>query len=162
MFHLFDGWDDAVIAAVPPTSATSVPAPSDLLGDPGDPYPLAAGSADTTASAAAAKPVATIAQLANYLVSGFWAYNNALSHHWGSNTITYNLNGLNTAEQALARSALAAWHDVANVNFVETTGSANITFVHTGTMTAVTNASWTGAGIMTSATVDISSDWITN
>ncbi|VIO76637.1 Serralysin [Bradyrhizobium ivorense] len=161
--HLFDGWDDSVLAGAPSTPAMGAAADSNPLQDGGDPYPLAAGSTSTVMnSGTSVKPVATISQLANYLVSGFWAYNNALPHHWGSNTITYNLNGLNSAEQALARAALAAWHDVANVNFVETTGSANITFVHTGTMTAVTNASWTGAGIMTSATVDISSDWITS
>ncbi|MCC8937322.1 M10 family metallopeptidase C-terminal domain-containing protein [Bradyrhizobium sp. Arg68] len=161
--HLFDGWDDSVLAGAPSTPAMRAAADSNPLQDGGDPYPLAAGSTSTLVnSGTSVKPVATTSQLANYLVSGFWAYNNALPHHWGSSTITYNLNGLNSAEQALARAALAAWHDVANVNFVETTGSANITFVHTGTMTAVTNASWTGAGIMTSATVDISSDWITS
>ena len=52
------------------------------------------------------------ARLADYLVTGFWQYNNALPHHWASNTITYNLGNLNTAEQALALSALSAWHDV--------------------------------------------------
>ncbi|MBR0875083.1 M10 family metallopeptidase C-terminal domain-containing protein [Bradyrhizobium tropiciagri] len=162
MFQGFDGWDDVGFAAPPSGPATRVADDSNSLGDPGDQFPLAAGAAATGTSAAGVKPVATIPQLANYLTNGFWAYNNALSHHWGSNTISYNVNGLNASEKALARSALAAWHDVANVNFVETTGSANITFVHTGTMTAVTNASWTGAGLMTSATVDISSDWITN
>ncbi|MBR0694869.1 M10 family metallopeptidase C-terminal domain-containing protein [Bradyrhizobium lablabi] len=45
---------------------------------------------------------------------------------------------------------------------MQTTGSANITFVDTGTMSAATNASWNGSGLMTSAKVDISSDWITN
>src|SRR6185312_1436941 len=51
---------------------------------------------------------------------------------------------------------------VANVTFVQTSGSANITFVDSGSMTAVTYANWTTSGIMTPATVDISSDWITN
>ncbi len=135
-----------------------------LLGDDGDPYPLAGTTSATTASASAsaASLVATIPQLADYLVNGFWAYNNTIAHHWASNTITYNINGLNASEQFLALSALQAWHDVANVTFVQTSGSANITFVDTGTMTAVTNASWTGGGSMVSANVDISSDWITN
>ena len=95
-------------------------------------------------------------------MNGFWSYNNALSHQWSSNTITYNITGLNSAEQSLARSALAAWHDVANVNFVETSGTANITFTHNGSMQAVTNASWFGSGAMASATVNISTDWVTN
>src|SRR5689334_3788638 len=78
--------------------------------DEGEPYPLAAGSG--SAITGAAKPVASVATLADYLVNGFWAYNSALSHHWTSNTITYNINGLNSAEQFLALSALSAWHDV--------------------------------------------------
>ena len=62
----------------------------------------------------AGKPVASIATLADYLVNGFWQYNSTLAHHWASNTITYNITGLNAAEQFLAQSALQAWHEVAN------------------------------------------------
>jgi Ca2+-binding RTX toxin-like protein len=112
--------------------------------------------------AGAVKPVATIAQLADYLVNGFWAFNHASAHHWASSTISYNIDGLNAAEQFLAQSAMNAWHEVANVSFVRTSGSANITFNHNGTMVAVTNAGWNGLGQITSATVDISADWITN
>ena len=130
-------------------------------GGPEDSFPLAAGEAGGSITVSAAKPVATIAQLADYLVNGFWAYNSALSHHFASNTITYNISGLNAAEQFLAQSALAAWHDVANINFVQTSGSANITFTHNGTMTAYANASWTGSGATISATVNISTDWVT-
>jgi serralysin len=130
-------------------------------GGPEDSFPLAAGGAGGSISVSAAKPVATIAQLADYLVNGFWAYNSALSHHFASNTITYNISGLNAAEQFLAQSALAAWHDVANINFVQTSGSANITFTHNGTMTAYASASWTGSGATISATVNISTDWVT-
>src|SRR5262249_1427707 len=108
------------------------------------------------------KPVATIAQLADYLVNGFWQYNSAIAHRWASNTITYNIDALNAAEQFLAQSALQAWHDVANINFVQTAGTANITFAHNSTMQAVTNAGWYGSGALAYANVTISSDWITN
>src|SRR5882757_11591 len=141
------------------TGATAGPV---VLEDSGDPYPLVEETLGAATSAATAKPVATTAQLASYLVNGFWAYNGAIAHHWGSNTITFNIGGLNAAEQALALSALEAWHEVANVSFIQTSGSANITFVDTGSMMAATNVNWNIAGIMISATVDISSDWITN
>ena len=59
-----------------------------------------------------------------------------IAHHWASNTITYNITGLNAAEQFLAQSALQAWHEVANITFVQTSGAANITFNHNGTMQA--------------------------
>ena len=74
-----------------------------LFGDDGDPYPLAldAGSVFTL-EVSAAKPVASIATLADYLVNGFWQYNNTVAHHWASHTITYNITGLNSAEQFLA------------------------------------------------------------
>lgn len=53
----------------------------------------------------AGKPVASIATLADYLVNGFWQYNSAPAHHFASNTISYNITGLNSAEQFLAQTA---------------------------------------------------------
>src|ERR1700754_4010777 len=76
--------------------ATPPPVAGDtLVVDDGEPYALAvdAGSSGST-GAGSAKPVATTAQLADYLVNGFWQYNNAIAHHWVSNTITYNINSL--------------------------------------------------------------------
>src|SRR5882724_5980706 len=143
-----------------PAVPARVGADDTLFHDEGEPFPLALGSVDTLVTYAA-KPVASIATLADYLVNGFWQYNNSIAHHWASNTITYNFNGLNSAEQFLALSALQAWKEVANINFVQTAGAANITFSDTGTMQAVTNASWFSSGAMASATVNISQDWIT-
>src|SRR5438105_3312782 len=102
-------------------------------GDGEGSFPLAPltivnASGSTTAVNGAAKPVATIPQLADYLINGFWQYNDTIAHHWASSTITYNINGLTTSEQFLAQSALNAWHEVANINFVQTSGAANITF----------------------------------
>ena len=105
--------------------------------------------------------MATIPQLADYLVNGFWQFDGEIAHHWGSTTITYNINGLNTAEKFLAQSALNAWHEVTNLNFVLTAGAANITFNHNGSMTAFETDNYNGSGIMSSATIDISADWIT-
>ena len=109
----------------------------------------------------AGQPVGTITQLADYLVNGYWQAGGNVPHHWFSNTITYNLGNLTASEQALATAALNLWHEVANLTFVLTTGSANINFNHNGTMTASTGGSWFSNGQMVSATVDISSDWIT-
>jgi serralysin len=128
--------------------------------DDGDSFPLAA-EVVTSVVTSAAKPVASIAGLADYLVNGFWQYNNTSAHHWASHTITYNITGLNSAEQFLAQTALQAWSEVANITFVQTSGSANITFTHDGTMQAYSGGNWPG-GSFTSAYVNISSDWITN
>jgi serralysin len=70
-----------------------------LIFDEGEPDVTAAdaaGSVDTLVTSAA-KPVASIATLADYLVNGFWQCNNTIAHHWASSTITYNITGLNSA-----------------------------------------------------------------
>jgi hypothetical protein len=106
--------------------------------------------------------LATIPQLANYLISGFWQYEGVIAHHWPSNTISYNLGNLSASEKTLALSALNSWHDVANISFVATIGAANISFSHNGTMTAEANGVMNSNGEMTSASVNISADWITS
>jgi hypothetical protein len=121
---------------------------------------VAASSAAGSNSGAALVP-ATIPALANFLVNGFWQDNGTIAHHWASTTITYNINGLTTAEAQLAQSALEAWHEVTNITFVQTTGAANITYNHAGSLTAFETDSYNNSGIMSSATVDISADWIT-
>src|SRR5664280_2890612 len=119
---------------------TRMPSPISLatvavgIGD--DSYQQASFASGISSSSSAAKPIATIPQLADYLVNGFWQFNGEIAHHWGTSTITYNISGLNTAEKFLAQSALEAWHEVTNLNFVLTAGTANITFNHNGTMTA--------------------------
>jgi serralysin len=131
------------------------------FGDGGDPYQLALNAASVSSGEVyAGKPVASIATLADYLVTGFWQYNNTVAHHFASNTITFNISGLNSAEQFLALSALQAWSEVANISFVQTSGSANITFNHNGTMQAYTSGNWSG-GLISSQTIDISTDWVT-
>src|SRR5262245_45569079 len=132
-----------------------------LFHDGGDTFPTAAGGGSASTSSGSSSPVASIPTLAAWLTNGFWTNQGALPHHWASNTITYNLGNLNAQEQALALSALTAWSEAANINFVQVASGANINFNHNGTMQAVTNASWNGSGQMTSATIDISTDWIT-
>ncbi|UPK02139.1 M10 family metallopeptidase C-terminal domain-containing protein [Bradyrhizobium sp. 170] len=144
-------------AALPPESMHDP-----KFWDEGDPYQLADAAAASVESldVYAGKPVASIATLADYLVNGFWQYNNSVAHRWASNTITYNITGLNSAEQFLALSAMQAWSEVANIAFVQTSGSANITFTHNGTMQAYASAYWPG-GSFAYATVNISTDWVT-
>jgi hypothetical protein len=109
----------------------------------------------------AGQPVGTVAQLSDYLVNGYWAWSGTVAHHWTSNTITYNLGNLDPSERDLALTALAAWSEVANIAFVQAE-AANINFNHNGNMTAFTSGNWIGSGQMISATVDISSNWITS
>ncbi len=118
-----------------------------MFPDDGDSFPLAdAVGSVINLVVSAPKPVASIATLADYLVNGFWQYNSTPAHHWASNTISYNITGLNSAEQFLAQTAMQAWSEVANISFVQTSGAANITFTHNGTMQAYTSGVWSGSG----------------
>jgi serralysin len=105
-----------------------------------------------------AASVGSLSQLADYLVNGFWTSDGEIAHHWGNSTITFSFGNLTSSEQSLALAAMNAWHDVANVNFAKS-ANADITFNHDGSDTAVTSANWSGSGNMSSAIVDISSDW---
>jgi serralysin len=132
-----------------------------VFRDGGDLFPLAAAGSGFDLVLSAPKPVASIATLADYLVNGFWQYNSTIAHHFASSTITYNITGLNAAEQFLAQTAMQGWSEVANINFVQTSGAANITFTHNGTMQAYTTGNWSGTGAIISQTVNISTDWVT-
>ena len=102
------------------------------------PLPLPEGQAATGQAATGQATLGTVAQLAGYLVNGFWQSQGELAHHWASNALTYNLGNLTVSEQNLALSALNAWHQVANVTFSSVSSGAEITFNHNGTMTAST------------------------
>ncbi|MBR1244217.1 M10 family metallopeptidase C-terminal domain-containing protein [Bradyrhizobium sp. AUGA SZCCT0274] len=163
----FDDFVDTSSSGPPGVAPEPATLPGQVVTDAedkGDLFPqadfVAASSGQT--SAGSAKPVASISQLADYLINGFWQYNSGIAHHWGSSTITYNINGLTAAEQFLAQSAMQAWHEVANISFVQTFGAANITFTHNGTMTAYETDSYSYSGITIAATINISADWITN
>jgi hypothetical protein len=122
------------------------------------PYTLGLNYSGTVSSSASQ---GTYAQLADYLVNGYWAKDGITAHGWTpGSTVTFNVTGLSTLEQSYARTALNLWHDVANINFSEVTSGGQITFDNSGSMQAVTNVSWGGGGILTSANVHISTDWV--
>jgi subtilase family serine protease len=145
-------------SSMPPLLGT----PDAAFRDAGETFPLAdAGGSTSALVISASKPVASIATLADYLVNGFWQYNNTPAHKFPANTISYNITGLNSSEQFLTLAAMQAWSEVANISFVQTSGAANITFAHNGTMQAYTSGTWSGSGAITSQTVNISTDWVT-
>ena len=100
--------------------------------------------------------------MADYLENGFWADTSSSAHHWASNTISVNITDLTAAEQTLAIDALQVWSEVANLTFTFTSSAANITYNNDGTGQAYDSSGWDGSGNMTSATIDISSDWWPN
>jgi hypothetical protein len=105
-------------------------------------------------------PAATLDQIADQLVNGFWGGD---AHHFNvsqGGTITVNLNTLNTAEKTLARAALAEWSDIIGVTFQEVASNEQITFDNSGTkLLAATDSDWI-SGIITHSHVHISSSWV--
>jgi serralysin len=146
-----------VVEGRPAAAATPSPVLSSVEHHAGHTHADPTGAGGTTS---AGQQVGTIAQLADYLVNGYWTQFGDIPHHWASSTITYNLGNLDPSEQSLASAALNLWSQVANIAFAQA-ASANINFNHNGNMRAVTNSSWNSSGQMTSATIDISSNWIT-
>ncbi len=81
----------------------------------------------TTGSLSAPTENGSLDQLADFLVEGYWGSQRSFNTS-ASNTIDVNLTGLAADGQVLARAALESWEMVANIEFRETSGSADITF----------------------------------
>jgi hypothetical protein len=164
LFRPSEGSENVVAGPIPYELPSAARSEAEGVQQIDDSYPEASRtmlSSSSSSGATTAKPFASIAQLADYLIAGFWQYEGTIAHHWATTTITYNINGLTNTEKLLAQSALNAWHEVANITFVQSSSSANITFNHNGTMRAYETDNYNSIGIMSAATIDISADWIT-
>lgn len=116
----------------------------------------------TVGTPPAPPPVGTISEMADYLTSGYWQDNGGSAHAFdtsSSNEITVDITSLSADGQQLARWAFEAWEMIANIDFVEISGVADIEFIDTDNGAY---ASYTASGGTTlSSTVNISqSGWI--
>lgn len=98
---------------------------------------------------------ATFQQLADYLVSGYWTAHSFDTS--SSNRITVNIADLSADGQQLARWAMQAWEAVADLDFVETSGDAQITFsdMYAG---AYSGSTYRG-GVISSSYVNVAASW---
>ena len=105
--------------------------------------------------------VGSVEDMAAYLTDGSWEATGESRHIFNttsSNQITFNINGLTSAGQDLALWALEAWEMVADLDFVQTSGSAQITFQDHA---SGAYSSYTASGGNTiSSTVNISTSWL--
>jgi hypothetical protein len=106
----------------------------------------------------------TLQQLADYLRVGYWATSfggSNIAHSWGAGaTVSFNIQDLSTQERALAREAFSLWDDFANINFTEVNTGGQIVLLNDGFGIANTSSNWSlPSGLMTNATITISSDW---
>ncbi|HKN41256.1 MAG TPA: M10 family metallopeptidase C-terminal domain-containing protein, partial [Sphingomicrobium sp.] len=123
-------------------------------GGPGD-Y---AGTYQLVVSTYTPPPLATVDQIENQLVRGYW---NGDSHHFDvtqGGSISVNLSALTPAGQTLARAALAQWSDVIGVQFNEVASGGQITF-DDNQQGAATSSDWS-EGIITSSHVNVSTLWL--
>lgn len=106
---------------------------------------------------------ATLDELSDYLVSGYWNDNGASAHRFdttSSNDITVNVTALTAGGQQLARWAFEVWEAVADIDFVETGGSADMTFDDDD---SGAYASYTSSGAFTtSSDVNVSTSWLSS
>jgi serralysin len=101
--------------------------------------------------------------LARYLTNGYFADEGESPRHWNTdsdNVISVSLSGLNSEGKSLARAALDAWEMVADIEFRETSGSADITFDDSGDKANTSTSYEIGSGNLISARVKIGAGWL--
>lgn len=109
-------------------------------------------------AAAAAKPVYTPDQIADYLIEGTWAAQSYDVTTGGS--LTVRLTGLTAEGQQLARWALDSWSNVTGIEFVEVdTGMADIIIDDVDPSGAYTSSIAPG-GVTTVSYVNIPVNWL--
>lgn len=106
-----------------------------------------------------AAPIFTWDQIASQLTNGYWGgaqYKFALN---ATRTLTYNVQGLTTAERAIAVAALEAWTEVTGIKFVATTAkTAKLMFDNNDPEGAYAWSALTGNTI-TQSFINIPRDW---
>ena len=153
------GTADGTLLIAPPQSGTYFVTTTDGAA-------LAAANLGVVSSqmaVSAALPTGSYTQLADYLSRGFWADNNfpALSFDTSrSNVITFNLTGVNADLQNLARAAFALLEMVVDLDFNEVTSGGKITFNDDVSGGPLTPIRADGAGNITSAVVQINTDYL--
>ena len=104
-------------------------------------------------------PIFTWDQIAGQLTNGYWGgeqYKFALT---ATRTLTYNVNGLSTAERAIAVAALEAWTEVTGIKFVASTSStAKLMFDNNDPSGAYADSDFTG-NTLTQSFINIPRDW---
>ena len=110
---------------------------------------------------AAGKPTYSVDQIADYLTDGFWEDYGGARRAFeidATRQITVNLNGLTASAKTVAREALEAWEAVSGLNFVETAGSADISFDDTDQSGAYAQT-YTDGGSISFSSVNIPTWW---
>lgn len=107
---------------------------------------------------------ATLDELADYLVNGYWNDNGTSARHFNtssSNVITVNITALTAEGQQLARWAFQAWSAAANLTFQEVSSGGMMTFDDTDTNSAYSTSNVSG-GYITDSFVNVGTGWLSS
>ncbi|MGH1422179.1 MAG: M10 family metallopeptidase C-terminal domain-containing protein [Hyphomonas sp.] len=125
-----------------------------------DTQPGSTGEYELAIEAAAPIEEWSTDEIANFLTNGYWE-----QRRWDINdlTLTYNIDALTAGAQTLAEAALQAWADITPISFVQTAGTANLTFddseLGEAHATPTLSDAVDGYLIISSAEINIGSDW---
>jgi hypothetical protein len=103
-------------------------------------------------------PTYTLDEIADFLTTGFWGDGGRNWDISADNVITYNVMGLTSAGQTLARAAFASWANVTNLVFEEVTSGGNITL--DDNQSGAFAWSSVSNGFITSASINIGIGWL--
>ena len=118
------------------------------------------GTYQLSVSSYSPPPLATVDEIADQLVAGYWGGSQHRFNVTQGGSLTVNLTGLTAEGQQLARSALAAWTDVIGVNFVETGTGGKLVF-DDDEEGAHASSIYSG-GFISSSDINVSVQWLTN
>jgi len=107
--------------------------------------------------------VGTLDELAAYLTDGYWQDSGRSQRSFDTssdNQISVDITGLTAGGQQLARWAFEAWETVANIDFVEVSSGADMTFGD-GDSGAYSTSSVSGSTIQSSI-VNVGTGWLTS
>jgi hypothetical protein len=102
-------------------------------------------------------PAVSVSDIADYLTNTYWEVNGGQARHWGTSTITYNVDGLEPERATLAILAFQTWADVANLTFVQVHATANIML--DDTQSGAYSSSTTSGNLITSSIVNVDPTW---
>ena len=102
-------------------------------------------------------PAITVSDVADYLTNTYWEATTRLPTI-GPSARSPTTSGVSPERAELARAAFQLWSEVANLTFVETSGTALMTLDDTQAG-AFSSSSYGGNGIITSATINVDPTW---
>ena len=105
-------------------------------------------------------PIYTNDQIVQQLVSGYWGDGLHRFQLDQTRSITVNITGLDFAGQNLALTALGQWSAITGINFVQTGGSAQITFDDNDTG-AYTDSIYAN-GVISTSFVNVDTQWLSD